>query len=206
MDDLKLLVVVARYSENISWVNLVNKPFVIYNKGIDIEGYPSIKLNNVGRETDTFLRFILNNYHNLPDNVCFLQGNPFDHFKDVINFINNFSIKNDNIIFLSQIILKESCNWGLLGNPPDKFVMINTDTDKSYTGYNLSQVANFLKLNHKLIYEFAPGGQYIVPKSMILNKSLDWWINAFKVHESFYHAPWFYERLWPSIFTHEEIS
>jgi len=83
--------IVSRYKENISWVQHLNCNYKIYNKGNEIH-LPSECLTNVGRESQTFLNFIVNNYHNIKDSTlyCFLQGNPFDHLI-TIDDINNAS-------------------------------------------------------------------------------------------------------------------
>ena len=75
--------VIARYTENLAWLDKVLDPeqrkmVTIYNKGPeDIPG--SIRLPNVGREAHTYLTHIINNYDTLAEKVVFLQGYPFDH-------------------------------------------------------------------------------------------------------------------------------
>ena len=74
--------IVARYNENISWTRQVDfADVIIYNKGADeIPG--AILLPNVGRESGTYLRFIIDNYDSLEkdDLYFFLQGSPFEHY------------------------------------------------------------------------------------------------------------------------------
>jgi len=96
-------VVIARYNENIDWSSLFpNK--VIYNKGTDINGEPFIRLPNVGREGHTFAHHIVENYDNLEEYTCFLQGNPFDHFPHIIYYVTNFKCDKP-FVFLSINIL-----------------------------------------------------------------------------------------------------
>jgi hypothetical protein len=76
-DKSYLELVIARYSENLDWVESYRKFSTVYNKGVeDIEG--SIPLKNIGREAHTYLHHIVNNYDNLADYTCFLQGDPMD--------------------------------------------------------------------------------------------------------------------------------
>mgnify|MGYP001498681357 CR=1 FL=1 len=82
--------IVARYNEDISWTKQVDfADVIIYNKGADeIPG--AILLPNVGRESGTYLRFIIDNYDSLEKDslYIFLQGNPFEHwikFNDLKN-------------------------------------------------------------------------------------------------------------------------
>ena len=74
-------IIVARYNEDVSWTEQVDfADVIIYNKGQDeIPG--AIPLPNVGRESGTYLRFIIDNYENINASTLyfFLQGNPFEH-------------------------------------------------------------------------------------------------------------------------------
>lgn len=56
-------------------------------------------LPNVGRESHTFLHYIIENYNNLPDEILFSQYDPMDHFRgrkgsDVRQNISDFLNKN----------------------------------------------------------------------------------------------------------------
>lgn len=61
--------VIAKYKENIDWANQFEH-FVVEKE---------VHLPNKGREASSYLWWILENYYKLPDEVHFLQGNPFDH-------------------------------------------------------------------------------------------------------------------------------
>ena len=77
-------VVVAKYKEDISWT----KQFEPTNMRIyDKSGEPSdyIARPNIGRESETYIHYILTHYDALPDYVFFLQGNPFDHMYSDVN-------------------------------------------------------------------------------------------------------------------------
>jgi Protein of unknown function (DUF3431) len=86
-------VVVARYGEDVSWVNLLAHPCIVYNKGRPLEEGVlrtplalEVSLPNVGRESETYLHFICANYDSLPPDgdVLFCQGDPFDHVESCI--------------------------------------------------------------------------------------------------------------------------
>ena len=64
-------IVVAKYKEDTSWLEPVYDKCVIYDKSKD---YP-----NVGREAETYLRYIIEKYDNLPEVVVFTQANIADH-------------------------------------------------------------------------------------------------------------------------------
>lgn len=74
----RLRVVVAKYNEPHHWIDECRAkgvPFVIYDKSDQpMEG--SIRVPNEGREAETLLRYIIENYDDLPDATVFLQGDP----------------------------------------------------------------------------------------------------------------------------------
>jgi hypothetical protein len=68
-------IVVAKYKENTDWTALMTD-VTIYDKGTD-------QLPNVGREAQTYVHHIIQNYDDLADVTVFLQGDPFAHVHDV---------------------------------------------------------------------------------------------------------------------------
>jgi len=74
-------VIIARYQEDISWVEEFGYDYVVYDKGGDPVAN-SIQLSNIGRESHTYLTHIIENYDNLAPFNIFVQGNPFDHIDD----------------------------------------------------------------------------------------------------------------------------
>ena len=87
-------IVVARYNENIGWLNSEMKNCVIYNKGNKLNIDNEIMLKNVGRESETYLQYIITNYDNLPDVIIFTQARIADHKgSDDVSYLIN--IKNE---------------------------------------------------------------------------------------------------------------
>ena len=87
-------IVVARYNENIGWLNSEMKNCVIYNKGNKLNIDNEIMLKNVGRESETYLQYIITNYDNLPDVIVFTQARIADHKgSDDVSYLIN--IKNE---------------------------------------------------------------------------------------------------------------
>jgi hypothetical protein len=91
LHDSKVLLVVARFNEDITWLDKVNIPYIIYNKGKnDIpKHHPTIKLPNIGRESHSYLHYIYSNFSNLPKRIIFTQADPFEHqptfLDDIVN-------------------------------------------------------------------------------------------------------------------------
>jgi len=179
---MKIEACIAKYKENISWVNNLKIPYVIYDKSKDVP--------NVGRESDTYLQYIIKNYENLPDYVVLLQGNPFDHVKnpnDFIDSINNFSGSTD-LLFL------------------------HNDYYEVHNKYTRTKESFSALFDHTIPVQFcfSPGAQYIVPKQNILCRPLEFYktirdVMVNKNEKIFTHSnclvcPWTIERIWPYMF------
>jgi hypothetical protein len=81
-------IIIAKYKEDLSWVNSLNGfNITVYDKSDELNTYT--KLENKGRESDTYLQHIINNYNNLSDINIFVQGNPFDHCPNLYELIHN---------------------------------------------------------------------------------------------------------------------
>ena len=75
--------IVARYNEDLTWLNSLRCVQTVYNKGEDFgNGY--YPLRNIGRESHTYLYHICNNYNDLHSVTIFTQGDPFPHCPDFI--------------------------------------------------------------------------------------------------------------------------
>tara|TARA_B100000902_G_C27236121_1_gene877503 strand:- start:212 stop:1303 length:1092 start_codon:yes stop_codon:yes gene_type:complete len=81
--------IIARYNENLDWLKNVpeNINIIIYNKGKNDINYPFISLPNIGRESHTYLYYIINNYDKLGDINIFCQGNPFEHNPNFLKYL-----------------------------------------------------------------------------------------------------------------------
>jgi hypothetical protein len=80
--DNQPVLVISRFSENLDWLNDNASSFlnIIYNKGND-EDYQknsntirTVNAPNLGRCDGTYVRFIVENYDNLPEVIIFLPG------------------------------------------------------------------------------------------------------------------------------------
>ena len=93
--DKDLKVIVAKYNEDVSWTAYLEYDHIIYNKNEPDNVHFEHNLPNVGRESHTFLTYIIDNYDNLPNYMAFVQGNPFDHCHNVVDQINKFDFKQE---------------------------------------------------------------------------------------------------------------
>lgn len=165
----------ARYHEDINWIYkypLVANNAIIYNKGKSIEknnsfNTPIIELSNIpnhGRESDTYLNHIVNNYTSLDDYIIFSQANPFDHSP---NFIKIIHYMYDNQLFNSYQPLTEG--WKIKENVPPiqniKYdtreymgeypiymeVLSNTLDTIGYIDYGIQVTLNHFRSKHQII-------------------------------------------------------
>lgn len=199
--------IIARYNENIDWVSKLdfqfNKIFV-YNKGKKLNLPFVYDIPNVGRESDSYLTYIIDNYERIPDIVVFLQGNPFDHTPELFNIIKNLpniELINTlcNLHFKRNFLYKEIVPLGNIWS--GKFNKINPWL--KYNSYPaINQVFN-------IFYGFAGtpkdyfanwGAQYIVKKEVIYKYNLQQYKDVKKLFETNYRLPWFMELYWMYFF------
>jgi len=170
-------IVVAKYNETVDWTKNLKHKVTIYDKSENpIEG--SIRLKNVGREGETFLYHIVNNYDNLDDVTVFLQGNPFDHLQLLVGWrIVTSDEEINKVVNKINTEINDNCDFStfyqVLYNDPNGTNGVNTSYacikyyDENYTHFTVS-----------------PGAQYIVPKKNILSRPLEFWK---KLHLAMYN-------------------
>lgn len=103
-------VVIARYEEDVSWISTVFGPrynSICYNKGKShVAG--SIPLQNVGRESHTFLHHIITNYDRLANITLFIPGSGHEtHKMDKVKRVRDLVNQTKDTVFLH---LRNSAN------------------------------------------------------------------------------------------------
>jgi hypothetical protein len=163
--------VVSKYNENIDWLHFFDQStIVLYDKSDAPIGIPR---KNVGRESETFLAYIIENYYELPEYVVFVQGNPFEHMKDVRpeNFRSNIedilkTNTKDSVPLLTNLHEEQPDLWpGLHVRSYYKYLFGLDCPEKTY---------------------FAAGCQYIVHKESILFHSIE---KYKKLYDMVYSSP-----------------
>ena len=127
-------IIVARYNEDVEWLNSEMSNCIVYNKGNKLHIENEIPLENIGRESETYLNYIIQNYDNLPDVVVFTQARISDHKgSDDVRYLIN--IKNQALNYSKA---QNFARHNDIGN--------NIQFDKEW---NLRQDGYFLKDNYK---------------------------------------------------------
>ena len=110
--------VVARYREDLSWINAVPETCQVFiiNKGkpidtsiFDQQSPYIVERPNIGRESDTYLNFMEKGWHEGYEWVVFTQGNPFPHSPGFLQLLEKVDQWSD--------MQPLSCRWFHL--PPD---------------------------------------------------------------------------------------
>ena len=109
-------IVVSRYNEDISWLDCEISNCIIYNKGKPLLIDNEIMLPNVGRESETYLHYIITNYDNLPDIIVFTKAQISDHIgkNDVTSLINikNQALNNSmSLNYFTHNDIGNSIHW-----------------------------------------------------------------------------------------------
>lgn len=91
-DHTKSTLVISHYNESLDWINdydFSNFNVKIYTKGgkdIHIDNCECIHLPNVGRESHTYMKYIVDNYDSLPDVTMFTAASFRKHRVRVYKF------------------------------------------------------------------------------------------------------------------------
>ena len=200
-------IVVARYNEDLDWLNNYRKWIIVYNKGKRLKDeekyYKVYNIKNVGRESHTYLYHIINNWDNLSNNTLFIQGKSYDHD----NFIN---IK---YYLLSQLPITINLSANKLDIETNnrikynkKWTFIKNNSDWKESKYNFKTWWNkYIQKTLPSIRDFywSPGAFFSIRNSIIKNKSKNYYeklIETISDHINPEEGHYF-ERSWYYIFT-----
>jgi len=211
-------IVVARYNENILWLKNELHNCIIYNKGeklpignVDNE----IILENVGRESETYLHYIITNYYDLPDVVVFTQGRIYDNKgieegTEELKYLIN--IKNEafnNLKSLNYIEIYDETNnihfnskWNLTNG--EYFLHDNYKNNERITF--IDWFKKNININYPNPIYIYPNAIFAINKKNILKKSIEYYkklILELK-HNIDPAEGHFFERSWYYIFTCDE--
>lgn len=190
--------VVSKYNEDISWIDQYRDiKYIIYCKDnifYKEDVYKNVKLDNIWRESHTFLEYIITHYHSLSDFTLFSQGWIFDHIskKMLLRFYN-----------------EEKYTWFMkhFFDVDFRIHYWKGDIKPNYENMTLKQWA--IKNIDKDIQKFIDQNWYFVsywavmkvPKENILSRPLDFYIHLQKKLIDINPEEWhFLERLWYYVF------
>ena len=179
-----LEVVICHFKETLDWVKDLKHSYVIYNKNPKNNNKFKYNLPNVGFDTIVYLTYIIDNYNNLPDYVCFSQDNPFYHCSSFLKKLNEFKFDRD--------FYPLGCSY----------IRDNEDI--------LNQTINYAKINninYKLPIKFINSAQCIVSKKLILKNNIEFYEkikSTLSKNEIINNINYLVEYLWPTILNFNE--
>jgi hypothetical protein len=180
-------IVIAKFKEDVSWSEQLSEHnIIVYNKDPEDKRWDN-NLTNYGKDAETHLYHIINNYDNLADYTAFLQGNPFDHWFDTIKHINRFK-KDLSFLPLGPVYKRDI---------------------QEYEDYCVELCKKF-NIEYEVPFYFIGGMQIILSKEQIHKRSKQFYISLHKSmpkvisrgSSSYGNSNfiWWLEYTWPTIF------
>lgn len=190
-------IVVSKYKENVEWLSdYIDKyPIFLYDKGGEYLNYnKSINVNyldNIGRESHTYLNHIIENYESLTDYVIFTQGNYKDHIKS-----------------FDKLIKKKNCYFHLMYYPKNFRLQyykgnLKSNTENFTFGQWFDKYINDDNSCDKFHFYMKYGAIFTIKKENILSRPKEFYIGLIKQLEESGNNPeigHFFERSWFYIF------
>jgi hypothetical protein len=181
--------VISRYNEDISWVDdsiLGIFDVFVYNKGsnlnhIHLDRFNTIEIENIGRESHTYLHHIRENYNSFPEKIIFTQAHPNDHvsknfkleFLDFLNSEEPFRYFSKNILEMS--ILKDGVEES--GNLNGSFWRNKHTLDSCCVTVPMSLISDIISRK----WEFGTGAIFGVDQKAILARSREFYSDCIDI-------------------------
>jgi hypothetical protein len=158
----KLLI--AHHKRDISWVSKINKDIdiSIYSTSDRTKNYT----NNKGMDSSMYLKYIIDNYNNLPDKTLFVHHHEYDWTQD---FNLPFIINN----------LKWNCSdyFSICARKNYNDVFIIAPQTKELLKNNWFLFEKYIPYPEQLIYY--AGTQFCVSKDLLKQYPIEYWVYLF---------------------------
>lgn len=188
--------IINSFNKDFSWVKEYTDNYIVYDKTCSLRETEKVKhQKNVGYNIYDILKYIIDNYDELPDVCVFIKANVFKHCKketfDKLILNNNFTpIEDYSHVEESSAHIKDidggymeiNNSWYI----PAHIQTYGQEVNKYYQNYNTFLEDFFEKPIYYSYIRFAPGGQYIVPKENILYYSKHFYEKLIKLVD--YHT------------------
>lgn len=201
IQDKDAVVVSSHYAEDLSWINSVKYPVKVYSKTIKDQNYIDF---NKAQEVPAYLKYIIENYYNLPEYSIFVHGHleSYHQTDNIINLINNIKLEG-SIINLNR-------DWRQTISIKDKFIDPNLgqSQENNVRFYWVKKnwkdlIGEVLPLPDLLSYPQC--AQFAVHKSCILQYPIEFWQHLFdwckKTELNNYISSRLFEYTWYYIFS-----
>jgi hypothetical protein len=167
-------IVVAKYNEVTDWVEQVDGwNYFVVTKDIHIP--------NFGRESLSYLWYILENWDTLQGHYVFLQGNPSPHWYAFTGLLPSLELQD--------------FKW--LG---DNGYECYHDGTPHHSGLPIKDIADKIGLVLPDTIKFIAGGQFLISTEKIKSKPKEFYQKLYDLHMEYEKMPWVIERLWGYIY------
>jgi hypothetical protein len=205
-------IIVARYNEQIDWLNSESQNCIIYNKGTKLEPdniHNEVFLENMGRESDTYLHYIIANYDNLPDIIVFTQARIADHRgRDDVNYLlrikNEAAQQSKSQNYITHTDTTNARCWDRkwnYNNNNNKYFMENNFKNNTPVIFETWFIAN-IEIDYPNPIKIYPNAIFAVRKENILRRPIEFYKQLILEvnHHSNPSEGHFMERAWYYIF------
>lgn len=178
-----LKVIICHFEKDLSWTSDLKHPYVVYNKNPANNGKFDVDMPNVGFDTVAYLKYVIDNFENLPDYVCFSQDDPFFHCPDFLKIVNEFDFEK-SFVPLGAVYTRD--------------------------GEDLKKTIEYCyknEIEYKLPIKFINSAQCIVSKKLIKKRNVEYYLNiknTLPTNEVINKINYYVEYLWPTIFSFNE--
>jgi hypothetical protein len=200
---IRPLIVASHYSENLQWLVDQNiYDYIVYTKNTEeVSKYKLlpdtvVSLPNKGKETSSYLRYILDNYHSLPNHIAFCHGHDTAWHQDrtILEALSNY--KGEDYLTLNnpyyRNLLFEGC--------PDQIVW-----DHMKLAWECVALPFPTKLEHTMSAQFVTSKQCIMRNPMsFYQKCYDWIMEQTVLSDL--RLGIMFEQLWYYFLTHETVE
>jgi hypothetical protein len=188
-------IVVARYNEDPwSWLSKDDPYVKVYNKGSKDSSLP---LPNIGRESHTYLTYIVDNYDRLPNVVFFTQGAPDHTGGHPIEYFTSISTQCSDNHHTTKGPYYEFDSDGFLS----KYHGVLYKSDLSFFDWFERYVSQSVDPRGNIVWYM--GATFSVKRENILSRSRDYYIdllNQFPKDHANPEIGHYFERSWYYIF------
>lgn len=185
-----ILFVVSRYNEDLRWLEEFTDNYFIINKGQNNLSYifaNKFQRPNYGGNQYDICQFIVDNYDDLPELICFVQGFPFDHchkdvFQQLVNNTSFTALESYGGIPEGEYHKKDvdggymelNNSWYIAAHN-EKLLSENKEITCKFDSYDDFMHSLFSDYQPLDFIRFTPGSQYIVTKQDCLHYSKAFW-------------------------------
>lgn len=211
--------IVSKYGERIDWLNYVPDNIdviTVYDKGHSFSLSPKfpderirfVKLENVGREANTWLYHFISRWDTLAETTFLAQGNPFEHSPDFLDFL---ELEYDETIPLTKLYTI-GFNYSSKPGIRNRYVrQISSELEINFGHpevnkgfFNIIRIAWGKLFLNKMPRPFlwGTGAMYALKKEDIINTRLKDYKKMYSSKINAHQA----EGLWYNIFTNRDME